>query len=387
MSSGATYRKLYSALWRHQGFRNLTRVQREVTLYVLSGPQANSIGCFYFSLGAAGEDLETDSTSLQADLSTVCATFEWQWLPAERILFVPSWLKWNPPNGDNARKAWRREILALPTSLAEIRQRLLTAIDQRLDALPTSDVASNAAPSAHRDGDAMASERHPDTVATTLERHRDSDQSIDITETDQSTDTRVPRARAGLVVRRNLRVLNEADAVQLPIALVADFTPVLRARLGADADVDTALRAWVHEVSDRTVAAHGGAPREMLEDAFGWWRKRLAEDWGVNGRGTRRPSSDPEPDTLWAKVCGIADVGRRAQFDWLLQCSQVSASAEVLVVQGADLHVTWIRKHYLPAIERALAGLAPGCRLELVSPVTSSSEAMAALGDMAVRAS
>lgn len=186
---------------------------------------------------------------------------------------------------------------------------------------------------------------------------------------------------ASLVSRRNLRVLNEADPVQLPIALVADFTPVLRARLGPDADVDTALRTWVHEVSACTVAAHGGAPREVLEDAFGWWRQRLAEDWGVNGGPAARRLTAPasrsragqsdHDGSRWELLCdaleGSGTLNRHNRLRWLRPCVQVRDTPEELVVQVDDAARPWIDKHYLAGLEASLTAIAPGCRLVLVA--------------------
>lgn len=89
---------------------------------------------------------------------------------------------------------------------------------------------------------------------------------------------------APIIARRNTRVLNEADPVQFPATLSTEFQAVIRPTLPEDADPYTALLEWVHRVSDATVEAHGGAPRALLEDAFGWWRARLAEDWGVGNK-------------------------------------------------------------------------------------------------------
>jgi hypothetical protein len=79
-------------------------------------------------------------------------------------------------------------------------------------------------------------------------------------------------------------VLNDGDPVQFPSTLSDEFQAVIRPRLPAGEDTWNALMAWIHRVSDETVAAHGGAPRALLEDAFGWWRARLAADWGAEGK-------------------------------------------------------------------------------------------------------
>ena len=90
-------------------------------------------------------------------------------------------------------------------------------------------------------------------------------------------------SRAPIAGRRNLHVLNDGDPVQFPSSLSEEFQSVIRPRLAADADAYTALLAWVHLVSDRTVERFGGAPAEVLgKETFAWWRKELAADWGVS---------------------------------------------------------------------------------------------------------
>jgi hypothetical protein len=93
-----------------------------------------------------------------------------------------------------------------------------------------------------------------------------------------------------VAARRNFGVLNEADPVQFPVALSAEFQAVLKPRLAADRDPYLALLEWVHAVSDRTVEACGGCPTEAIgKGAFAWWKERLAEDWSAKAPEKVKP--------------------------------------------------------------------------------------------------
>jgi hypothetical protein len=48
MNDVGRYRKLYPRIWRHPGFRSLTKSARELALYLISGPQTSRIGVFCF---------------------------------------------------------------------------------------------------------------------------------------------------------------------------------------------------------------------------------------------------------------------------------------------------------------------------------------------------
>lgn len=87
---------------------------------------------------------------------------------------------------------------------------------------------------------------------------------------------------APLVGKRNTRVLNEADPVQFPAFLREEFQTIIGPRVPAGTEPYDALLAWVHEVSDRTIAEYGSAPKALLTDTFTWWRAKLAEDWGAD---------------------------------------------------------------------------------------------------------
>ena len=120
MAASQTYRKLYTRLWRHRGFVRLSHQAKVVTLYLLTGPQTNTIGCYGLSLALTAEDLSISQTTCVRLIREVCTAFDWEWDEDERQVWIPSWPKWNPQISPNQGKAWRNEIQGLPECKAKV---------------------------------------------------------------------------------------------------------------------------------------------------------------------------------------------------------------------------------------------------------------------------
>lgn len=141
MTDRDVYRLLYLRLWRHAEFRRLTDSEKLLAIYMLSGPQTNRIGCYYFSPALAAEDLGVSIKALSVRLRAVSQVFAWEWREASRLFYVPSWLTWNRPNGVNATKAWQAEASRVADPM--LKRRLLDAIGMasagHLDGVVTQD--------------------------------------------------------------------------------------------------------------------------------------------------------------------------------------------------------------------------------------------------------
>lgn len=300
-----------------------------------------------------------------------------------RLLRVRGAIEADPAASSKVRIAWATDILELPAS--PVRNEICAAIRGTLD--DETQIV---------EWDRLTqplSDRALDTLS----------QSVSHTPVPVPTPTPDPTpaadrfaagpARVGLTGRRNGRVLNEADPVQFPATLSGEFQAILRPNLREGQDPYVALLDWVHAVSDRTVAAHGGAPREMLAEPFSWWRQRLAEDWGVASgpsarralpvRANRWQACDPAPQTRWSALCDAFEAGgaidRARRMQWLEPCRQLAeTAAELRVEVPADLK-PWIAKHYLAGLEAALEAMAPGCQLVLAANEVARPTSAAAL--------
>lgn len=100
-STPGRYRKVYPRLWRNQKFRALKGSARELTFYLLSGPQTNRIGIFYFSIATAAEDMSMSTAIVRRALREVCAAFDWRFDEQASVFYIPSWWRWNAPENSN----------------------------------------------------------------------------------------------------------------------------------------------------------------------------------------------------------------------------------------------------------------------------------------------
>jgi hypothetical protein len=114
MSEHGRYRRLYVRLWRHPGFAQLTDTERLLALYVLTGPQSNRIGIYNFSIATASEQLGTVPQTLTKRLATVAVTFGWLFDASARVLYVPSWWRFNTPENANVLKGNLKDLNELP---------------------------------------------------------------------------------------------------------------------------------------------------------------------------------------------------------------------------------------------------------------------------------
>lgn len=114
MSDHGRYRKLYTRLWRHPGFVALSEGEKNLALYVLTGPQSNRLGLYLLSLATAAEDLGTTPETVKKRLANVCLTFGWLFDADARVVFIPSWWRWNPPENVNVMKGSLKDLNEIP---------------------------------------------------------------------------------------------------------------------------------------------------------------------------------------------------------------------------------------------------------------------------------
>ena len=110
------YRKVFGRLWRDGRFLKLDEGERLLVLYALTGPQTNRIGLALFSIPAAAEDLSVTPTRLRKRLEKVCDVFAWSYDSAARVLYIPSWWRFNRPENGNVLKGCLNDLNEVPDS-------------------------------------------------------------------------------------------------------------------------------------------------------------------------------------------------------------------------------------------------------------------------------
>ncbi len=94
------YRKLDPRFWKDEKIRHLSQIEKLISLYAFTG-QSNRIGLFSFSPGEAVEDLGMSGQTFAKGFENVCGTLSLGWDPEARVLFLPTWWKYNPPENAN----------------------------------------------------------------------------------------------------------------------------------------------------------------------------------------------------------------------------------------------------------------------------------------------
>lgn len=110
----ARYRKLYPRAWK--SFRGLSLEEKAIAVYILTGDQTNRIGLFDFSIGKAIEELETLPQTFHKGFSNVIRTIDWEYDNVNRVLYISTWWKWNPPENPNVLKGNLKDLLEVAHS-------------------------------------------------------------------------------------------------------------------------------------------------------------------------------------------------------------------------------------------------------------------------------
>lgn len=109
----AKYRKIDPRIWRDERFRMLGPEEKLVALYCLTA-QVNRCGLFLFSPAMASEELCLKMETLRGRFSKAVSTLRWRWDKEQRVLYFPTWWKYNPPENPNVLKGCLTDLEDLP---------------------------------------------------------------------------------------------------------------------------------------------------------------------------------------------------------------------------------------------------------------------------------
>jgi hypothetical protein len=95
--------------------QGLSDAERVMWLYLTTGPQSTSVGIYRLSIAVAVEELgNLTETEFLERLEAVCDVFAWRYDPRTRVLWLPEWLRENPPQSPNVCVAWRKLLVTVP---------------------------------------------------------------------------------------------------------------------------------------------------------------------------------------------------------------------------------------------------------------------------------
>ncbi|MCH8042203.1 MAG: hypothetical protein IID44_00660 [Planctomycetes bacterium] len=110
----ARFRKVYPRLWSDHDVLSLSDGEKVIALLALTGPQSDRIGLHEFSPAMSAERLGWDAETFAECFEKVCERLNWTFDERARVLFIPGWWKWNPPDGANVLIGNLKDLLELP---------------------------------------------------------------------------------------------------------------------------------------------------------------------------------------------------------------------------------------------------------------------------------
>ncbi len=107
------YRKIDPRIWRDERFIKLTEGEKLVAIYCLTA-QVNRCGIFTFSPAMAAEDLGTSTDTFAKRFGNVLRGLKWEWDSTLRVLYFPTWWKYNQPENINVLSGSMKDLADLP---------------------------------------------------------------------------------------------------------------------------------------------------------------------------------------------------------------------------------------------------------------------------------
>ena len=115
----AKYRKIDPRLWTDERFVELGPTEKLVAMYILTA-QSNRCGLFAISNAMGSEQTGIDPDSYAIAFRKVCDTHHWEYDQTRRVVFIPTWFKYNPPENPKHLTGCLRDLHDLPqTALLE----------------------------------------------------------------------------------------------------------------------------------------------------------------------------------------------------------------------------------------------------------------------------
>lgn len=158
------YGRIRTSFWDDDRIKPLSMAEKMVAAYLLTSNHTNAIGCFKLPLAYVADDLGVEAKSLEPIFANLRGAHFIKWCERVPWLWIPNYLKHNPPETPNV---WRRcvaEMKLLPVEIsarahiaeelfriaAEERMKTITAEEKtKLDAFRKHDEGINHASAMH----------------------------------------------------------------------------------------------------------------------------------------------------------------------------------------------------------------------------------------------
>jgi len=109
----ARYRKIDPRIWNDEKFVSLSPEEKLLAIYAITA-QSNRCGIFFFSPALAIEQTGMVSDSYAIAIFKVVEALKWVYDSSKKVLFLPTWWRYNPPENPNHLKGCLEDIHEVP---------------------------------------------------------------------------------------------------------------------------------------------------------------------------------------------------------------------------------------------------------------------------------
>jgi hypothetical protein len=107
------YRKFDPRFWKDEKIRKFDVADKAIAAYLFTA-QSNRIGLFNFSPGQAAEDLGMLPQTFREGFQRVSQALDYTFDEEARVLFIPTWWKYNQPENINVLKGCLKDLDDIP---------------------------------------------------------------------------------------------------------------------------------------------------------------------------------------------------------------------------------------------------------------------------------
>lgn len=158
------YGRIRTSFWEDDRIKPLPMAEKMVAAYLLTSNHTNAIGCFKLPLAYVADDLGVEAKSLEPIFANLRGAHFIRWCERVPWLWIPNYLKHNPPETPNV---WRRcvaEMKLLPVEIsarAHIAEELFRiAAEERMKTITAEEKTKLQAFRMHDEGINHASAMH-----------------------------------------------------------------------------------------------------------------------------------------------------------------------------------------------------------------------------------
>lgn len=130
----ARYRKIDVRIWNDRKFRELDDNAKLAFLLLLTHPDTNQLGFIRSRAVSLAFDLGWQSDAMSNAIQTLCQKGMLMVDERAGLMFLPNFLKYNPPNGVNGAKSWAGLLDLVPE--CDLRDQALIRLKHLIDRLP-----------------------------------------------------------------------------------------------------------------------------------------------------------------------------------------------------------------------------------------------------------